>query len=284
MDYIINSISNDGFVRITGVYAKNLVNKATQIHKTSPVVSAALGRLLMGGLLMANDFKNEENYLNLIVKGDGPLQGICVTAYKNKVKGYPYQTIVNTPLNYLNKLDVGGAIGYGELTVIKRIVSAKEPYISRVPLTTGEIGDDLTYYYAISEQIPTSIGVGVLVDVDYTIKTAGGFMLQLLPGASEEVIEKIEKNLSQLGDITTNLDNNQTIEDIIFKLYDDMKILNKENISFECDCSTEKMARSLQTLPKDELESILKEQGTIEVNCHFCNNKFQYSDLNAIYN
>lgn len=269
-----------GSVRAFFVDSREMVDFAQKIHNTTPVVTAGLGRLLSAGLILGQTLKNEKDLVTLIIKGDGPMSGLVVTADNSGyVKGYPYNNNVDIPLKPNGKLDVGGAIGLGTLNIIQDI-GLKEPYSGSIPLISGEIADDLTYYFAKSEQIPTSIALGVLVDVDYSVKQAGGFMIQLLPNTEEEVIDIIEKNLQQLPPLTTMFDEGKNIYEIAEIVLNglNVKVVEEKEVGFRCDCTKERVEKALISIGLEELKHILEEDKGAELNCHFCNKKYDFDE------
>ena len=278
-DYIIRGMAADNQVRFFAAYSKNLVEEARQRHNTSPVVTAALGRLLTAGAMMGSMCKNESDLVTLKIQGDGPVGGLTVTADSHaNVKGYANNPVVIIPPNWGGKLDVGAAIGYGTLTVIKDI-GLKEPYSGQTPLTTGEIADDLTYYFASSEQIPTSVALGVLMEKNNTVKQAGGFIIQLMPFASEEVISALEKKIASFSSITTHLDNGETPEEIIAQMFEgfDVTITDKIPTKFQCNCSKERVSKAVISIGKKDIQEMIDDGKEVEVNCHFCNSHYKFS-------
>ena len=271
----------DGTIRVFACITTELVNKAQQIHHTYPVATAALGRTLTAASMMGiSGLKNEDDSITIQIKGDGPLGFIvAVTGADGKVRGYVSNPFVDRPLNDKGKLDVGGAIGNGYLSVV-RDLGMKEPYIGQVPLVSGEIAEDITMYYAQSEQTPTATGLGVLVDTDNSVIAAGGFMIQLMPGATDETAKKLEQILEDIPPVTTMINDGLTAEDIIFKITDgfDMLIENKEeHPEYVCKCSKERMEQALISIGKEELQGIIDEQGEAELTCQFCDNKYKFS-------
>ncbi len=278
-DYIVRATAADNQIRAFACTGQGLVEFARQAHNTSPVVTAALGRLLMGGAMMGSMMKGKQDLITLKIKCEGPIQGLTVTADSQAtVKGFAYQPQVNLPPNKIGKLDVGGALGVGELSVIKDL-GLKDPYVGQVDLQTGEIAEDLTYYFAMSEQVPSSVALGVLMNRDNTVRCAGGFILQLLPFASEEVISKLEENLSTISSVTTMLDQGMTPEMILEHILGDMglEILDKIPTKFQCNCSKERVAKALISIGKEELEEMIADDKPTEVNCHFCNTDYIFS-------
>lgn len=280
MDKIIKVTAGNGSIRGFFINSKNVVNTAFENHKTAPVITAGLGRLLTAGLLIGQTLKNDTDQVTLSIKGDGPAKGLVAIANsKGDVKGYPLVNIIDIPLKENGKLDVGSALGYGTINIIKDI-GLKSDYTGQTPLISGEIADDLTYYYAKSEQVPTSIALGVLVDKDYKVKEAGGFFIQLMPEADEEVVLELEKKLMDLPPVTELLDSGKTIEEIAKLVLGDLEIKIKEEIKvqFKCGCSRERVERALITVSKDELKLMIEEDKKAELTCHFCNKKYLFTE------
>lgn len=278
-DYIVRATAADNQIRAFAATTRDLVEYARTIHNTSPVATAALGRLLTAGAMMGVMMKGEKDLLTLQIKGDGPVGGITVTATsRGSVKGYVYNPDVMLPPSSKGKLDVGRAVGKGMLTVIKDL-GLKEPYVGQVDLVSGEIAEDLTYYFAASEQVPSSVALGVLMNKDNTVRCAGGFILQLMPYASEEVISKLEEKISKLEGVTGLLDKNMTPEMILEHLLGefDMEILEKYQTGFECNCSKERVEQAVISVGKKEIEEMIKDNEPIEVNCHFCNKHYIFT-------
>ena len=279
MDYIIRATAAEGSVRAFAAVTKQLTEEARKIHHTSPVITAALGRLLTAGAMMGVMLKGEKDLLTLTVRGDGPVQGITVTAdAEGRVKGFPYQNEVWIPRKQNGKLDVGGAVGAGTLTVV-RDQGMKEPYSSQVQLQTGEIADDLTYYFVTSEQVPSSVGLGVLVDRDQSVRQAGGFILQLMPGAPDEVISRLEDNLRNVSSVTSMLEEGLSPEQILERLLQGMnpEILERRPAQFWCGCSRERVEKVLISLGRQELETMIREGQPADLHCHFCNREYSFS-------
>lgn len=278
-DYIVRATAADNQIRAFAATTKELVEKARAAHDTSPVATAALGRLLTGGVMMGVMMKGEKDLLTLQVKGDGPIGGITVTAdSQGHVKGYVENPDVLLPANALGKLDVGGAVGNGMLRVIKDM-GLKEPYVGQVALETGELGDDLTYYFATSEQVPSSVGLGVLMEKDNTVKQAGGFIIQLMPFTDEKVIEALEKKISEVQSVTSMLNLGMTPEDILNELLGEFhpEISEKIPAEFHCDCSKKRVEKVLISLGKKELTSIINDGKPVELKCHFCNSGYTFT-------
>ncbi len=278
-DYMVRATAADAQVRAFAVTAQDTVEKARQAHDTSPVMTAALGRLLCAGAMMGSMMKGDADVLTLQISGDGPAGGLTVTAdSKGRVKGYAKEPQVLLPANSQGKLDVGGAIGSGWLRGIKDL-GLKEPYVGQTELQTGEIAEDLTYYFAASEQVPSSVGLGVLMEKNNTVKQAGGFILQLMPFASEEVTEQLEANLSRIHSVTALLEEGKSPEEILALLLEgmDMEILSRQEVSFSCNCSKERVQKALISIGKKELSEMIEEGQTIEVKCHFCNTAYHFT-------
>lgn len=285
-DYLVRATAANAQIRAFAVTSKETVETARLAHNTSPVMTAALGRLLSAGLMMGSMLKGEKDLLTLQIKGNGAAGGLTVTAdAAGNVKGYVNEPMVLLPPNSQGKLDVGGAIGRGVLTVIKDM-GLKEPYTGQVELQTGEIGDDLTYYFATSEQVPSSVGLGVLMEKDNTVRQAGGFILQLMPFAEEEVIAKLEENLKKVTSVTAMLDEGKTPEQMLEILLDglSMEITDRMPVRFYCNCTKERVEKALISIGKKEMKEIVEEGKPIEVNCHFCNKhyKFELDELKEI--
>ncbi|HIV93354.1 MAG TPA: Hsp33 family molecular chaperone HslO [Candidatus Eisenbergiella stercoravium] len=278
-DYLVRATAADAQVRAFAVTARDTVETARAAHDTSPVMTAALGRLLCAGAMMGSMMKGEADILTLQVQGDGPAGGLTVTAdSKGRVKGYAVNPQVILPPNSQGKLDVGGAVGTGTLRVIKDL-GLKEPYVGQTRLQTGEIAEDLTYYFAASEQVPSSVGLGVLMEKNNTVKQAGGFIVQLMPFAEEKVIEKLEANLSRIHSVTKLLEDGNSPEQILGILLEgmDMEILSDMPVEFYCNCSRERVAKALYSIGKKEMDEMIRDGEPIEVKCHFCNTAYQFS-------
>lgn len=279
-DYILRATAADGLIRAFAATTKNTVQTARTLHNTTPVASAALGRLLTAGAMMGTMLKGEKDLVTLQIKGDGPIEGLLVTAdSKGRVKGYPFNPNVDIPPKSPVKLDVGGAVGKGYLTVIKDL-GLKEPYVGKTELVSGEIAEDLTYYYAKSEQIPTAIALGVLVDTDTSIKAAGGFIIQLMPGATLDVATMLEERITHLKYITELLDRGETPETILDAVLGDMdlEIIDKMPTEFYCDCSRERVEKALISIGEKDLRTILEEDKKAEISCHFCNKVYNFDE------
>lgn len=276
---MVRATAANAQVRAFAVTTKELVETARQAHNTSPVVTAALGRLLTAGVMMGSMLKGDDDLLTLQVRGDGPVRGLTVTANaKGEVKGYATVPDVILPANAKGKLDVGGAVGRGTLSVI-RDLGLKEPYVGQTALVTGEIGDDLTSYFATSEQTPSSVGLGVLMEKTNTVRCAGGFIIQLMPFTDEKVIEALEKKISEVQSVTSMLNQGMTPEDILNELLGEFQpeISEKVPAEFHCDCSKERVEKVLVSLGEKELTSMIKEGNPIELKCHFCNSGYTFT-------
>lgn len=278
-DYIVRATAADDAIRAFAITSKEMVEEAKNHHNTSPVVTAALGRMLSAAAMMGVMMKGEDDMLTLQIQGSGPMKGITVTAdAKGNVKGFPNVADVMLPPNKDGKLDVGGAIDLGILRVIKDM-GLKEPYVGTVPLQTGEIAEDLTYYFATSEQVPSSVGLGVLMNKDNTVAQAGGFIIQLMPFTSDEVIDKLESNIKDLPSVTAMLSEGKTPEEILETVLDGFEITIHDTIEtgFHCDCSAERVERSLCSLGEEDVKDIIAEGKPIEVKCQFCNKAYNYT-------
>ena len=278
-DYLIRATAADAQIRAFAVTSRDLVEEARDRHDLSPVVTAALGRLMTGACLMGSMLKGEKDVLTLQISGDGPVGGMTVTAdSRGNVKGYANRPQAMMPPNAQGKLDVGGVIGAGYLHVIKDM-GMKDPYASRVALQTGEIADDLTYYFAASEQVPSCVALGILMERNNTVKQAGGFIIQLMPFAQEEVIRKLEENVAGLQSVTTLLEEGNTPEQILSLLLGDMglEITEKTPVRFWCGCSKERVEKVLYSLKKEDLQEMAEEGKDVELHCHFCNTNYVFT-------
>ena len=277
-DYMIRATAADKQIRAFAITSKELTEEARKRHNSSPIVTAAMGRLMSGSVMMGSMMKGENVLLTIQIKGDGPMRGLTVTAdAKGNVKGYPYAPDVVLPANAMGKLDVGGAIGSGSMSVIKDM-GLKEPYIGQIALQTGEIADDLTYYFAVSEQVPSSVGLGVLMSKENTVAQAGGFIIQLMPFTTDETNDKLEKKLAEVTSVTALLAQGYTPEMILDKLLGEfgLEITDKMPVQFHCDCSKERVEKAIASISKEELQSIIEDGEPIEVNCDFCNTKYKF--------
>jgi len=279
-DYIIRATDKKRQIRAFAAITTESVEDARKIHETTPVVSAALGRLMTAAGMMSYMLKGDKDIITLQIRGDGPLKGLIVTAdSKGNVKGYPYNSAVDLPLNAIGKLDVSGAIGQGYLTVIKDL-GLKEPYIGQTNLVSGEIAEDLTYYFVNSEQTPSAVGLGVLVDRDYSIKQAGGFIIQLMPGADDETISQLENSLKTIKSVTEILEEGKNPEDILRLLIGDIEVMDRLPVNFHCNCSRERVEKALISIGLKDLREIYDTDKKAELKCHFCNKSYIFEEDN----
>lgn len=278
-DILIHGMAANNQVRFFSCYSKELVETARQYHNTSPVATAALGRLLTAGAMMGSMCKNETDILTLQIQCSGPIGGLTVTANAHaQVKGYVNNPGVMLPPSPAGKLDVGKAVDLGVLSVIKDI-GLKEPYIGQSNLVSGEIAEDLTYYYATSEQIPTSLALGVLMEKNNTVKHAGGFIIQLMPYAEEAIISDLEKRLKDYSSITSLMDKGMTPYDMMNRLFDgyDITFTKETTPLYKCDCSKERTFKAVMSIGRKDIEEMIKEGEPIQVECHFCNKKYTFT-------
>ena len=278
-DYIIRATAANDQIRAFAAVTTEMVETAREHHNTSPVATAALGRLLTAGAMMGSMMKGEKDVLTLQIKAGGPLQGITVTAdSQGNVKGYVGNPDVCIPANSKGKLDVAGAVGPGFLTVIKDM-GLKEPYSGQVMLQTCEIAEDLTYYFATSKQVPSAVGLGVLMNKNNTVRQAGGFIVQLMPFAEEEVISRLEQNVQKINSVTNLLEEGHTPESLLEKVLEgfDVQINEKMDTRFHCNCSKERVAKALISIGRKELNEMIQEGKPIEMNCHFCNTNYNFT-------
>lgn len=278
-DIIIRGMAADNQVRFFAAYTREVVETAHTIHNTSPVATAALGRLLTAGSIMGSMCKNDSDILTLQIQCSGPIKGLTVTANaKAEVKGYVNNPYVDLPLSDKGKLDVGKALDLGVLSVIKDI-GMKEPYVGQTNLVTGEIAEDLTYYFATSEQIPTSVALGVLVDKDLSVRHAGGFIIQLMPFATEELISDLETRLKEFSSITSLMEQGMTPEDMMHKLFDGYNIELTDSIvpHYQCNCSKDRTYRAIASISRKDIEDMIADNEPIEVGCQFCNKKYIFT-------
>lgn len=280
MAKLIRCITSDGAIMATAVDTTDIVAQAEKYHKTSAVVTAALGRLLTAASMMGNMLKSADDSLTLRVSADGKTGSIiAVSDSSGNVRGYVMNSVVEIPLNSKGKLDVSGAVGKnGTLTVIKDL-GLKEPYCGQIPLVSGEIAEDITAYYAVSEQIPTVCALGVLVNPDLTVKAAGGYIIQLLPGADEKTICELEESIKDLKPVTTLLSEGKTPQDIIMLALGkfETEVLYTQDIAYKCNCTRERVERALVSIGMEELEQLAAQQETTEVKCHFCDKAYIFS-------
>jgi molecular chaperone Hsp33 len=277
-DYIVRATAAQGTVRAFATITTELVAKASSMHGLSPIATAALGRTLTAAGMMSKMLKGEKDSITIQIKGDGPLGGIVVASDSSaNVRGYVHNPIVELPLNDHGKLDIRTAVGFGYINVIKDM-GLKEPYIGFSDLVSGEIADDLTYYFATSEQVPSTVALGVLVDAN-GVRSAGGFIIQLMPGADEETVEKLEKRLIGFPPISKLLAEGTSPEQILEMLLDEMnpKIFEKVPCNFLCTCSRDRMERNLISIGRNDLLEILEDGEGAELQCHFCNTKYNFT-------
>lgn len=277
-DYIVRATAADAQIRAFAAVTTNLVEEARMHHRTSPVATAALGRLLTGGVMMGSMMKNSADILTLQIKCTGPIGGLTVTAdAQGHVKGYAYNPEVMLPPRN-GKLDVGGALGSGFLNVIKDM-GLKEPYSGQTELKTGEIAEDLTYYFAASEQVPSSVGLGVLMNPDNTVRCAGGFIVQVMPFIEETVLRRLEENIGKLRSVTAMLDGGHSPEEMLSQVLEgmDIEITDILPARFACNCSKERIEKALISIGKSDIQEMIEDGETIEVKCHFCNTAYKFT-------
>lgn len=278
-DYMVRATAANAQIRAFAVTSRELVEYARAAHNTSPVVTAALGRLMSGALMMGGMMKGEGDVLTLRINGDGPVHGLTVTADSlGHVKGYADQPQAMMPPNSVGKLDVGGVIGKGVLQVMKDM-GLKEPYSSTIALQTGEIADDLTYYFAASEQVPSVVALGVLMNRDNTVRQAGGFIIQLMPFTSEEVIGRLEEKLKTITSVTKLLEDGKSPEEILESVLGELglEITERVPVSFQCDCSRERVEKVLLSLGQKDRQELIDEGEDVELHCHFCGRNYVFS-------
>ncbi len=277
-DYIVRATAADGHIRAFAMTSRETVEQARRNHGASPVITAALGRLLTGAAMMGVMMKGEKDLLTIQIRCGGPAKGLTVTADAcGHVKGFPSVPDVELAPNAMGKLDVGGALGPGVMSVIKDM-GMKEPYVGQTELQTGEIAEDLTYYFATSEQIPSAVGLGVLVDVDCTVRQAGGFIIQLMPFTPEDVVERLEKRITEIASVTEMLEAGNTPEQILEIILGEFGLAVTDTVDacFCCECSRERVARAVGTLGRKDLDDIIGEGEAIEVKCQFCNKAYRF--------
>lgn len=280
VDEIVRAITGDGYVKAVAITGRDLVERARNIHTLLPMATAALGRALLGASMMGDMLKEQKGSLTLQIKGGGPLGTVlAVSDYQGNVRGYVQNPHVDLIEKHPGKLDVGAAVGErGTLTVIKDI-GLKEPYVGSIGLFSGEIADDLAMYFVESEQIPTACALGVLVGTDQSVTSAGGYLIQLLPGASEEIITKIEEGVRRVGSVSAALEGGMDGEALLRAVLSgfDLEILERHPVEYRCYCSRERVSRALVSMGREELKSLIEEQGQAELTCQFCDKVYQYS-------
>lgn len=277
-DYIVRATAANHQLRAFAITSRNMVEEARKIHNTSPVATAAIGRLLTAASMMGSMMKGEKDVLTLQIECGGPIGGITVTADSNaNVKGYVIHPDVILPPNAQGKLDVSGALGPGFLNVIKDI-GMKEPYNGQTHLVSGEIAEDLTYYYATSEQTPSSVGLGVLMDKENFVKQAGGFIIQVMPNTEDEVIDKLEENLKNITSVTEMLEKGMTPEQLLEEILKgfDIQIMDNITVQYKCNCSKERVSRAIASIGRKDIQEMIDDGEPIEVNCQFCNSHYKF--------
>ena len=278
-DYIVRAMAANNQVRAFAATTKDLVEKARASHNTSPVATAALGRLLTAGAMMGSMMKNDKDLLTVKIQCDGPIKGLMVTAdVHGNVKGFVEEPMVILPASEKGKLDVAKALGLGVLSVIKDM-GLKEPYVGDTILTTSEIAEDLTYYFATSEQVPSSVGLGVLMEKDNTVKQAGGFIIQVMPFVEEEVVEKLEQNIAKLEPVTSMLDKGMPPEQILETVLEGMDVEFNDTMptQFKCNCSKERVEKALISVGRKDIKEMIDDGKPIEMHCHFCNTSYEFT-------
>ncbi|ACD53844.1 MULTISPECIES: Hsp33 family molecular chaperone HslO [Clostridium] len=279
-DKIVRATAKNGMVRIIGGITTNLVNEGSKIHECTPVAAAALGRMLTAGTLMGTTLKGEKESLTLKINGGGEAKGITITAHNDaSVKGFIGNPYVTRELNDKGKLDVGGAIGKDGLLYVIKDLGLKEPYVGQVPIYSGEIAEDFAYYFTVSEQTPSAVSLGVLVDKDLSIKAAGGFIVQMMPDADELLADLVTYRLEEIPPITTLISEGKTIEEILEFIFEgmDLNILDSIEPSYKCDCSREKVEKALASIGKKDLQEIYDDGKNEEIVCNFCNTKYSFT-------
>ncbi len=278
-NYLVRGINKEKTIKVTAIFAPDVVDQARIYHKLSPTATAAMGRTLMGGLIVAAQMKNKGDSLSVHIDGDGPLGKILVTGKNNgEIKGYVANPQADAPLKSNGKLDVSGIVGeHGTMTLVMDL-GLKEPYVGKVSLLSGEIADDFAQYFVQSDQVPSAVALGVLVEKDHSVKDAGGYVLQMMPGATEEEVDQVEKTVQDLGQVTDYFKEGKTPEDLVQDLLGGQgEILEKREVSYRCDCSRAKVEDSLLSMGPDQLGEILREDGEAEVACYFCDKTYVFS-------
>lgn len=279
MGKLIRCITSCGQVMATAVDTTDIVARAEEIHTTSAVVTAALGRLLTAGSMMGNMLKGKDDSITLKIAGGGPTGSLIVVAdFNGDVRGYVQNPVVELPLNSNGKLDVGGAVGKDGFLYVLKDLGLKEPFSGTVPLVSGEIAEDITSYYALSEQIPTVCALGVLVNPDLTVKAAGGYIIQLLPAAEDSTIDKLEDSISKMKAVTTLLSSGMTPEEIVRTALSgfDVEVLYEQDIEYKCNCNRDRVSKAIISLGREELVKMAEELPEVEVNCHFCDKVYKF--------
>jgi len=279
-DSLIKALAYNNEIRVYVVDATEMVEEAHQLHDTWSAATAALGRSMIGATLLSTTLKNEQDKLTVRIQGDGPLGYIVVDGNMHgEMKGYVQNPHVSLELNDKGKIDVKGAVGTEGMLAITKDQGLKNPFVGQVPLVSGELAEDFTYYMAISEQTPSSFGLSVLVNPDESVKAAGGFMIQVLPGASDETIDRIEETIQNLPPVSELIEQQTDLEELLVTLVGEgnYKRLDEVSVAFKCDCSKERFANAIQSLGKDEIQQMIDEDGGAEAQCHFCRNKYQYT-------
>ncbi|HHV28499.1 Hsp33 family molecular chaperone HslO [Acetivibrio mesophilus] len=283
-DYIVRATAGEGTIRAVAAVTTNMVKDSQKVHGLSPLATVALGRTMTAAAMMSTTLKEEKAAITVQIKGDGPIGGIVVVSDSSaNIKGYVHNPLVYLPLNSQGKYDVAGAVGSGYLNVIKDL-GLKEPYIGYVDLVSGEIAEDITYYYVYSEQIPTVTALGVLTNATQIVVSSGGFILQLMPGADEETITFIENKINSIPPVSELLAQGKTPEEILEMILSekDIKIIDKSPCRYFCNCSRERMERNILSLGKNEIMSLINENHGAEAQCHFCNEKYQFSEQDLL--
>lgn len=279
-DKIVRGTAKNGMIRVIGGITTNMVGDGTSVHDCSPVSAAALGRMLTMGALMGTELKSEKEVVTLKINGGGPANGITVTAHNDgSVKGFIGNPHVDLPLNEKGKLDVGGAVGTNGILYVIKDLGLKDPYVGQVPIHSGEIAEDFTYYYTVSEQTPSAVSLGVLVDTDLSIKAAGGFIIQMMPDADPLLADVLMYRLEEIPSITTMITQGKSIEEILEYIFEDMdlKLEDANEPKYVCDCSRERVEKALISLGEKELTEIYNDNRNEEVLCHFCNKKYVFT-------
>lgn len=280
MDKLVRGTAKDGMVRVIGAITTDIVDFGTKAHECTPVASAALGRMLTAGVLIGSTLKSEKEKVTLKMDGGGEAKGVTVVAdSKGNVKGYIGNPYIDLPLNEKGKLDVSKAIGKNGMLYVIKDLGLKDPYVGQVPITSGEIAEDFTYYFTVSEQTPSAVALGVLVDKDLSIKAAGGFIIQMMPDADELLADILMYRLQEIPPVTQMIAEGKTIEDILQYIFDgmDLKLLQESKPEYKCDCSRDKIEKALISIGEKDLREIYNDNKDEEVVCNFCNKKYSFS-------